>query len=152
MDLFIIRHAIAEDGEDDDARPLSPKGRRRFRETVSSLGKLGVKFDRVIHSPKVRAVQTADLLNPLIDGEKEASPLLAAPPSAALLSLIFGGVVAVVGHEPWLSTLLAWLVTGDETLGKAFELKKGAVARLDGSPTPGGMKLRALLPPAVLRR
>jgi len=153
MDLFLIRHAIAEDGpDDDDARPLSAKGIKRFKGTVCALELLGVRFDRIIHSPKVRAVQTAELLAPLLTGKLESSPLLAISPSAAVLALLSGEVLGVVGHEPYLSTLLAWLVTGEATLGGAFELKKGSVARLTGSPTPAGMRLNALLPPSVMRR
>ena len=152
MELFLIRHAIAEDGADDDVRPLSSKGIKRFKQTVTGLEALDIRFNRVLHSPKLRAVQTAELLQRLLDGTKEQSPLLAISPSAAVLELLVGDVVAVVGHEPHLSTLLAWLVTGEATLGGAFELKKGCVARLEGSPTPAGMRLRFLLPPSTLRR
>src|SRR5688500_14686245 len=108
MELFIIRHAIAEDGEDDDVRPLSPKGLKRFRDTVSTPVRLDIRFDPVLHSPKVRAVQTAEMLGPLLEGNRETTPLLAMPPAAALLKLFIGESVAVVGHEPYLSSLLAW--------------------------------------------
>ncbi len=152
MELFLIRHAIAEDGEDDDARPLSPKGIKRFKDTVDALETLEVRFDKVLHSPKVRAAQTAAMLERLLDGKLEQTPLLAISPATAVLQLLVGESVAVVGHEPHLSTLLAWLVTGEATLGGAFELKKGSVARLGGSATPAGMQLRSLLPPSTMRR
>lgn len=152
MEVFLIRHASAEDGPDDAARPLSAKGRKRFKETVAGLVSLQVKFDRLLHSPKLRAVETAELLLPLVEGKRESTPLLAVAPSAALLELLRGPVIAAVGHEPHLSALLAWLVTGDAALGKGFELKKGAVAWLEGTPTPGAMRLRALLPPSASRR
>jgi phosphohistidine phosphatase len=152
MELFIIRHAAAEDGPDDAVRPLSDPGRKRFKETVAGLMHLDVKFDQLLHSPKLRAAETAELLRPLAKEKMESTPLLEGAPSTELLELLRGPVVAVVGHEPHLSALLAWLVTGDTALGKAFELKKGAVARLEGTSTPGGMCLRALLPPSVARR
>lgn len=151
MDLFLIRHAIAEDGEDDDARPLSAKGIKRFKQTVAALDRMGIRFDRIVHSPKRRGVETAELLAPLLDGDRTESRELALAPSKATLELLSGKAAAVVGHEPHLSALLAWLVTGDLELGAAFELKKGSVARLEGDPRPGEMKLRALLPPAALR-
>lgn len=150
MQLFLIRHGIAEDGDDDAARPLSPDGAKRFRQEVRGLRALGVRFDRVLHSPKRRAVETAELLAPLVDGEYEVSALLAQAPSAELLAQLHGGVVAVVGHEPHLSSLLAWLVVGAPDEGR-FELKKGGVARLAGEPEAGGMTLVALLPPKLLR-
>jgi phosphohistidine phosphatase len=60
--------------------------------------------------------------------------------------------VAVVGHEPWLGELIALLTTGESRHGETIPLKKGGVAILEGAPTPGGMTLRALLPPRVSRR
>jgi phosphohistidine phosphatase len=60
--------------------------------------------------------------------------------------------VALVGHEPMLSSLAAWLVTGDRRRGAMFEIKKGAALVLDGEPRPGGMRLVASLPPKTLRR
>jgi phosphohistidine phosphatase len=151
MELTIIRHAIAEDGEDDAARPLSRKGRRRFADSVKTLDELGFCFERILHSPKRRAVETAELLRPLCEGELQSTPLLAKEPGVELWKLLEGERLAVVGHEPHLSALLSWLVTGEPT-GPNFELKKGGVAQLEGEPEPAGMRLCSLLTPKVLRR
>lgn len=152
MELTLIRHALAEPGADDSARRLSKKGRQRFAREVETLGALGLRFERVLHSPKRRAVETAELLAPLCEGELEATPLLAKPPGVDLWERLSGERLAVVGHEPHLSNLLSWLVTGEADGGGCFELKKGAVAQLEGEPGPGGMRLCALLSPKVLRR
>jgi phosphohistidine phosphatase len=151
MELTIIRHAIAEDGADDAARPLSKKGRQRFGEIVKSLEKLELRFDRILHSPKKRAVDTALMLRGLCDGELQSTPLLAKEPSVELWELIDGDRLALVGHEPHLTALMSWLITG-EASGGNFELKKGGVAQLEGEPEPAGMKLVSLLTPRVLRR
>lgn len=151
MELTIIRHAIAEDGEDDAARPLSKKGRARFTESVNALHQLGLSFDRILHSPKLRALETAQLLQPLCDGELHSTPLLAKEPGVELWKLLEGDRLAVVGHEPYLSALIAWLLTGEPT-GARLELKKGGVAQLEGEPEPAGMRLCTLLTPKVLRR
>lgn len=155
MELYVIRHAEAtprEGSSNDAARPLTPRGRKRFGEVVSSLGALGAHFDRVLHSPWLRAVQTADLLAPLIDGETEVTPLLATEPSSELLAKIVGERVALVGHEPWLGQVVAWLVTGDRGAGARFPLDKGGVVWLEGELAPGAMSLRAGLPCGVVRR
>ena len=154
MELYLIRHAIAlpaqgEGEAADDARPLAPEGVRRFRKVVRGLKALGVALDLVLASPKRRARETADLL----------TPLLAGPPSAALLAeLPQEGRVALVGHEPYLSELLGWLLFGDfvgdsarEALAERFLFKKGGVAWLEGRPRPGEVALRAFLPPKVFR-
>ncbi len=150
MELYVVRHAIAEDGELDDARALTEKGKKRFEKMVELLGRLDVRFDRLVHSPKRRAVETAELLAGLVDGDLEVSELLTEAPSKALLGLLHGARVAIVGHEPHLSALVAWLLTG-ASAGAVIELKKGAIARLEGDPVPGGMRLCALLPPRLGR-
>ena len=40
---------------------------------------------------------------------------------------------AVVGHEPWIGELVAWLVFGDVRRGEGLALKKGSVAILSNS-------------------
>lgn len=155
MELYLVRHAIAEEalpGQPDDTRPLSAEGVKRFREVVKGLKRLGIRFDRLYHSPKLRAVQTANLLGDVLKGESEVTPYLAEPPSTKLLKTLQGERVALVGHEPWTGQLCALLLLGDPDSAGAFEFKKGGVARLGGDPKPGGMKLLALLNPRILRR
>lgn len=157
MDLLLIRHAIAEDPHPDladAARAVTRRGRKRFRGCVRGLAALGLRLDRVIHSPLLRAVQTAEFLTPVLDGPSELSELLAQPPGEALLRALQPYAdqrVALVGHEPWLGELTALLVTGKRTVGANMPFRKGGVAWLRGDPAPGEMFVRAFLPPGVLR-
>lgn len=158
MDLFVIRHAIAEErreGRVDAERALTDKGKARFGRAVLGLRRLDVRFTEILTSPWRRASETADLLAPLSEREPLAVETLATPPGERLLEELTRsetGSVALVGHEPWLSELIAWLVVGDRDDGDPrFELKKGAVAHLEGSPRPGGMRLVSLMPPKLLR-
>lgn len=153
MNLYLVRHAIAEDardGQTDDQRALTKEGIQKFEGVVQGLKRLEVRFDRLYHSPKLRAVQTAELLTGLLKGESEVTPHLAASPSLELLNQLEGESIALVGHEPWMGELCAWLVTG-KTNGAAFPFKKGGIAWLEGSLSPGGMRLLAFLPPKFLR-
>lgn len=155
MEIYLVRHAVAVPrGGDvlDHARPLTPKGRSRFEREVRGLYGLGVRLDRVYHSPWTRAVQTAELLSPVTTGERVATDDLARTPGAALLAELEGERIALVGHEPWLSDLLALLVLGDTARGERFRLKKGGIAHLEGDPAPAGCALLALYPPRPLRR
>jgi phosphohistidine phosphatase len=155
MRLFLIRHGLAAPraaGVADASRPLTPRGRARFRRAVRGLARLGVRFDRVYHSPKLRAVETADLVAPTVQGETVVTSNLARAPGEPLLAEIRGDVVALVGHEPMLSSLAAWLVLGDKSRGAKFELKKGGAIVLDGELRPGAMRVVALLPPKALRK
>ena len=154
MELFIIRHGIAVPGSmqlADADRPLTPKGRKRFSQAVLGLQRLKVRFDRLYHSPWLRAVETAELLAPVLDGKAVDSAALARAPSQDLLDALVGERVALVGHEPWMGELVAWLTTGAPPHGSVFAFKRGGVAWLEGQPQPGQMVLQAFLPPKVLR-
>lgn len=153
MELFLVRHAIAEPygaGLSDEARALTPEGRARFQRCVAGLERLGVELDLLLHSPLVRAVQTADELARLLVGESRVTPALAQAPTASLLAEVRGAEsAALVGHEPWMSDLLT-LCLGDDKTVLPVAYKKGAVAWLRGNPAPGGLELVAFLPPRIL--
>jgi phosphohistidine phosphatase len=162
MDLYVIRHALAEDavpGEDDAARPLTAAGERKFRKAVQGLRELDWRFERVVTSPWQRALRTAELLAPVSDDDPIQSDLLCRPPTTELLALISevtgpakpGRGTAVVGHEPWLGELISWLAFGDPKQGDSLALRKGGMAWLVGSAVPGGMELRAIVTPKLLR-
>ena len=149
MDLFLIRHAIAEERKSDlpdVERVLTNKGRSRFKLVVRSLARSGFRFDRVYHSPWLRALQTAELLAPLNDGPLVEVEDLAGPPDPDFFESLEGEHVACVGHEPWMSDALSLLTIGDPD-GHWVRFKKGGVAWLRGTPLPANMELRALIPP-----
>ncbi len=167
MEIFLVRHATAVTRASDaldHARPLSQKGRRRFEREVAGLDLLGVQLDHIYHSPWIRAVQTGELLEPLLDRNPDPDPdeggvspgrtpleALAATPGDGLLGAVRGQRVALVGHEPWMGELMALLLLGDAASGALFPFRKGAIAHLRGVPTPGGTELLAFYPPRVLR-
>ncbi|HEX3474530.1 MAG TPA: histidine phosphatase family protein [Kofleriaceae bacterium] len=152
----MIRHAVAEDvgpGIDDAARELTEAGKAKLRRAVRGLRALDIRFERILTSPWKRAAQTARQLEPIAAGPPVATDLLTRPPSAELLALIaeHPEATAVVGHEPWLGELAAWLAFGDTRHGDALIIKKSGVVWLEGTAVPGGMQLRAIIPPGLLR-
>ena len=67
MQLFLLRHGLAvERGthgfEEDDTRPLTPKGRRQLQKTTAAMKKLEPDFDLILSSPLLRAKQTAEIV------------------------------------------------------------------------------------------
>lgn len=154
MKLLVVRHAIAADpveGQRDSGRPLTAEGRSKFEGVVRGLRRLDVRIDLLLHSPLLRAVETADLMHALVEGETRVSGLMSRAPSKALLEALDEPRVAVVGHEPYVSELVAWLVTGERQYARAFPFRKGGVAFLEGEAKPGEMFLASLLTPAQMR-
>lgn len=153
MNLYLIRHAIAElrrEGLPDAERQLTDKGRARFFKVVEGLAKAGVQFDCVYHSPWARAVQTAEMLRPIVDGKYVSTEGLASPPIPEFFASLSGTSVACVGHEPWMSDAVALLTLNDDD-GSWMKFKKGGVAWLIGNPADPPMELQALWPPRLFR-
>jgi len=156
MQLFVIRHAVAEDvgpGTDHATRELTEAGKAKLRQVVRGLRALDIRFERILTSPWKRAAQTARQLAALAAGPPTATDLLTQPPRAELLALLAerSETTAVVGHEPWLGELAAWLAFGDTRHGEALIIKKCGVLWLEGTAVPGGMQVRAAIPPRLLR-
>jgi phosphohistidine phosphatase len=141
MDLFLIRHASAAEGAlygTDADRPLTAEGRRSARAVGASLAQQGVKLDRIVSSPLVRAVETAELVAVSLefDGELEILPELAPEGSPhQVIARLSGlsGRTALVGHLPSIGNLLGSL------LGRpsGISMSKMSVVRLgyaDGRP------------------
>ena len=155
MNLYLIRHGKAEprrEGLADEDRGLTKEGKRELVTLVGGLAALQVSLNLVLTSPWRRAVETAQRMSFLGDPEIRETTLLAMAPSTELLTEIGRGTVALVGHQPWMSMLLSWLVTGSQDKAANFPVKKGQVAHLRGEPLPGQTELLALLPPRVFRR
>lgn len=122
MHLYIIRHAEAiaqgEMGITEDAeRPLTPRGIEQAHTLASALQKHGIQLDIILTSPLVRARQTAEQMiqawtapapevvvsNHLVPGGRRRK-------LAGELADLGLEHMAVVGHEPDLGRLTAWLI------------------------------------------
>ena len=75
MNLYIIRHAdaqpLGEGGIEDDAdRPLTTTGQAQCERLAAALQRQGVRLDRILTSPLLRARQTAEGLLQHLAGPK----------------------------------------------------------------------------------
>jgi phosphohistidine phosphatase len=157
MKIHIVRHAIAELREDwhdpDEQRPLTAKGRKKMARIVRGLRNLEVELTHLYSSPLLRAQQTAEIIQEGLKLEKIAPTDLLVPEAdpAQIISFLNEhddqAALALVGHEPHVSALLAFLVTGKSAAIALF--KKGGVALLEGEKPlrAGKFLLRWLLEP-----
>lgn len=118
MRLYLAQHATAQRKAEDPERPLTPEGRGDAERTAAFLANAGVRADRVLHSGKLRAAQTAETLaGRLAPGvELEVSDLLAPDAEPGPFDWQVGAWdsdTLVVGHQPFVGRLAAHLVTGD---------------------------------------
>jgi len=162
--LVIIRHGPAgnrgdweAEGRDDRLRPLTPKGKKEVRRAAAGLAAMVRSLDLLATSPLTRAVETADIVAAEYGCEIELlDSLTPESPPDQLMPWIQkqppAGTLGVVGHEPHLSTLAGYLLTGQPT--SFLELKKGGACLLElaDPPSPGGATLHWLLTSDALRR
>jgi len=142
MNLYILRHGIAvEPGtpgfEKDSERPLTPEGKSRLRQIAAAMKKMDLRFDLILSSPFLRARQTAEIIAESLKLKKQPGFSDALTPDGNPKALVrqlnelkpVPENVLLVGHEPYLSRLLALLTTGET--GMAIDLKKGGLVKLE---------------------
>ena len=160
MDIYLIQHAESKSKEEDPARPLTDEGRRTIEKVGEHLARLGISFDRVFHSGKLRAQQTAEILagslniNEKIEAHAGLDPLDPVKPIAQWLSEdARQGVksVAIVGHLPFLEKLASLLITGNETSG-VVSFQYAGVVRLAPKAQGQGYTVRWVLTPELITR
>jgi phosphohistidine phosphatase len=162
MNLYVIRHAIAVDEgtseyESDSERPLTDKGRKKMRQIAKALRNLGVEFDLILSSPYVRARETAEILADVFKMKKKldfSDNLIPLGNPELLITEVNEkysvNSLAVVGHEPHLSTLVGLLVAENAKID--VTLKKGGVCCLsaDDLHQEHRATLEWLLTPGIL--
>jgi phosphohistidine phosphatase len=158
MDLLIVRHGVAEDkeafaktGKSDDDRPLTDKGRKKMKRAARGLYTIVPEIGLLVTSPLVRARETADIVAATYDLDDVALDDVLRPESSfdAFLDWLRPRAgqspICIVGHEPHLSELATWLMSGAKE--SQLELGKGGTCLLsfDGAPKRGGARLCWLL-------
>ena len=125
MDLILWRHAEAEAGEPDVGRRLTSKGLKQAERMAAWLEHRLPEATRILVSPADRAQQTASAL-----GRKFRTSHEIAPGASAASVLAASGwpdarePVLVVGHQPALGEVAAFLLSGEEA---GWSIRKGAV-------------------------
>ena len=158
MEVFIVRHGIAEDmsrSRQDKDRALTEDGKQRMKEAARGFRHLQHEVGRIFTSPLVRARQTAEILGTHLKKKVEDMKELAPGNDAAAVCKqlkTLGKVqsVMVVGHEPNCSDLVSYLLDTPHAVETDF--KKGAICLIEtDSLDAGSGRLIWHLPPKALR-
>lgn len=137
MKILLIRHAIAEDPDPamrDAQRKLTDKGAARMREEAQALSAMDESWGRLLCSPYLRAVQTAEIVSEQLGLAIEQHRALAPGGAPEDLLGVFSswqgeGVQIAIGHEPDLSFWASWALSGHKQ--SFLALKKGGACMLD---------------------
>lgn len=161
MEILVIRHGQAVDdapGLGDVGRWLTGRGRKLTRRVAKWLAKNKARRPAAIWtSPLVRSVQTAEIIAEAAELTDEVSVVAELSPSrdtAELLRLLSSHQgaqpLALVGHEPSLSTLVASLLGDVGCAGLNAGLKKSGVVAISWDGRGPGV-LRFILDPKAMK-
>jgi phosphohistidine phosphatase len=127
--VWLLRHgeAVPHDSKPDDERELTPRGRRQAEVAGIALAKLGLEFAACYTSPKLRALETAQLACGALGVEPAVERSIAGAFSRDDVTELLHAhdqedKILVVGHDPAFSQLV------HDFTGSRVDFKKGGVA------------------------
>jgi phosphohistidine phosphatase len=159
MILYFLRHASAGEHvanpKKDDMRALDKEGIEQCGYVGRALTALQAQVDAIVSSPLKRCTQTASLVGNELgyEGKLLLDPGLRPQAGLADFRRVLEKyarfeAILVVGHNPNLSQFLGAVIS-DPGCEASFDLKKGAVAKVEMRRTSG--TLQWCLTPKVLR-
>ncbi|MDI1472799.1 MAG: phosphohistidine phosphatase SixA [Thermodesulfovibrio sp.] len=117
MFLYLVQHAEAKPEHEDPQRGLSEKGLRDIKKVAYFISKINIQVDEIMHSGKLRAKETAEILaNALKIKTYETEGLAPLDPPEIWADKLknIDKSIMLVGHLPHLGHLASLLICGDK--------------------------------------
>ncbi len=137
MRIYILRHGIAEDapaGGSDANRALTQEGKQKLRAVLERARRAGVRPALILTSPLKRALETAEIAASILEVSGDLVRTNALAPNSSPervwkeMRAQKAEEILLAGHEPLLSTLVAFLLGCDALM---VRMKKGALVCVD---------------------
>jgi len=142
MRLYLVQHGEAKSETEDAERPLTLRGTEDVKRVAGMLRKLQIKLPKIVHSGKLRAKQTADILAqglnislPLVQVSPVLNPNDDVRPWAERIQKEIDDLM-LVGHFPFLDKLASTLLCGNEN-AKLVLFRYGAIVCLEQKEDKG---------------
>ncbi len=156
MQLYLVQHGAAKAESEDPQRGLTDEGQRTVEKMAEFLSSLRIPVERIEHSEKLRARQTAGILAAYLrpaEGTNQAAGI--APnddvePMRTRLEKETKSLL-LVGHLPYLSRLVARLL-GLPPEHSVVQFQMGGLVRMDRDEAGHWVVRWALVPELVLSR
>jgi phosphohistidine phosphatase len=153
MRIYLVQHGEAVDKAENPDRPLSTQGVEDVRKLAAFMARAGVAAGRVIHSGKLRAAQTAEILAgaALPGGAPLARSGLGPKDAVAPIVRELEGSdesVMLVGHMPFVAAAVDELIASDSA-GPAVAYRPGSLVCLERDQA-GHWSIAWMLRPEIL--
>lgn len=152
--ICLVQHGDALPSDLDKARPLSEAGQQDVERLANFLGRQDLGVSKILHSGKLRAHRTAEVIASKLPGEVTAVPTSGLAPKDPVKPWVKELAhrednVFIVGHLPFLGKLAALLVVGNEE-ANLLSFQPGTAAYLERADD-GSWSVAWLVRPEVLR-
>ena len=152
MDLYLVQHGVARSKEEEPDRPLTSEGRTDVDRMAQHAALMEVKPERIWHSGKLRASQTAEIMARVLSprqgmGVMEGLGPGDDPSQAGMAVAAIGVPAMLVGHLPHLSRLASLMLMGDPD-AEIIAFQNAGIVCL--TLTDGGWRLQWSLNPRTL--
>ena len=152
MALFLVQHGKCLSKDIDPNRGLSEAGRADVTRIAETASAYNVHVSRILHSGKLRAAQTAEIIARIlkvetirsIDGIKPLDDVIA----FAKTLPDHQDNTMLIGHLPFMERLAAFLITGSYE-NPVFQFQNGGIVCLDKYPETGRWVIKWALMPVV---
>ena len=119
MKIYLVQHGDSLSKEINSERPLSQIGEQDVERLINSIRHLDIQVSYLYHSGKLRAEQTAKILQSSINIKKSVEAIKGLDPldSLTMIENILSGDnqnIMLVGHLPFLNRLVSKLIVNDE--------------------------------------
>jgi phosphohistidine phosphatase len=138
MLLYFLRHgdAVQLPSLSDSERPLSDHGEHQAKTVGAFLRSSDIRIERIITSPLIRAVRTAEIVAEAIQAHKPQKTEHLVPGSDkrqlfGLINAAGSGSILLTGHVPHLSQTVSLLLSEHEDL--PIEFRKCSLACVDAT-------------------
>lgn len=141
MNLYLVQHGIPKPETEDPQKPLSEIGKREVEKVAKVLRERGVKVYKILHSGKLRARETAEILGRYLEPqegifESEGLNPLDPPEIWANQLLNESKPFMLVGHLPHLQKLCSLLIIGNPEK-PILKFRQGGVVALEKNEREG---------------
>lgn len=135
MFLYLVQHGIPKPKSEDPSQSLSDIGKTEVEAVAKVASSLNLKISKIFHSNKLRAIQTAEILEKYLkpeEGRQEAEGLKPLDDIKIWVEKIkeLNKPIMLVGHLPHLAKLSSFLITGDEEK-PVINFRQGAIICLE---------------------
>ena len=127
--IYLVQHGVAISKEIDEERPLSDIGIKETRQIAEILKKKNIIIQKIAHSGKLRALQTASIFSDILNVSDVCQVKGMKPNDGpdVLIQQMTDDAVMYIGHLPNVQNVVSSLVSGDKVVN-VLQFQNSAVA------------------------